>query len=304
MPNGETTPMPVIATALIVFSPRECDRGTPQFLGAPAAAEARGGQHARAVPIISALMSTSRVRMAATVAAWLGGGAFVASLAYFARFYAHDIEFLPDAPTALSRRALLVDAALFTLFALHHSALARPAVKQHVVRRVPAELERSLYVWTASLLFAAVCALWQPVAAPGVRLWTLPSSISLALQIGGIALIALAARSIDALELAGIRQVLAAHQRPGKPGPRRGPPGGISAAFPYSLVRHPIYLGWILATFGATPMTADRFWFSIVSAAYLVAAVPWEEKSLGRAFGDAYDGYRARVRWRLIPGLY
>jgi len=37
---------------------------------------------------------------------------------------------------------------------------------------------------------------------------------------------------------------------------------------------------------------------------YLVVAVPWEERSLGQSFGEAYDQYARRVRWRIIPYLY
>jgi protein-S-isoprenylcysteine O-methyltransferase Ste14 len=69
-------------------------------------------------------------------------------------------------------------------------------------------------------------------------------------------------------------------------------------------VRHPIYLGWVLMTFGAPEMTATRFSFAAISTAYLIVAVPFEERSLVRTFGDAYREYRARVRWRMVPGLY
>jgi protein-S-isoprenylcysteine O-methyltransferase Ste14 len=73
---------------------------------------------------------------------------------------------------------------------------------------------------------------------------------------------------------------------------------------PYHLVRHPIYLGWALMTFGAPTMTGTRLAFAVISTAYLALAVPFEERSLVEAFGDEYLEYQRRVRWRMIPGLY
>lgn len=241
-------------------------------------------------------MSVSR---AAQAIAWLGGGAFVASLAYFVRFYTSAIDAaVPAQGPGLLARSILIDTALFTIFALHHSVLARPAVKRSLVRVVPAPLERSLYVWVASALFFILCYFWQRVPADfslvltGPMLW-----LTRAMQVAGLVLIVSAVRSIDPLELAGIRQV----RRAGPSGPTAGT---ISTAFPYNLVRHPIYLGWILTTFGASPLTADRLLFASLSAVYLVMAVPWEERSLIKLMGDEYARYQAQVRWRVVPGIY
>jgi methanethiol S-methyltransferase len=239
---------------------------------------------------------TPAARRAAQAFAWLGGAAFLASLAYFVYFYSQTVERWTGAPPHVSVRAVVIDVALFTVFGLHHSVLARRRVRAEVARLVSPELERSVYVWIASALFVLVCRLWQPIGGtPGV-LWELPAAwVGHVVRGAGIALIVLAARSIDPLELAGIRQTFAG-------GAERG--AGITHRFPYNLVRHPIYLGWVLATFGTTPMTGDRLLFASVSAAYLVAAVPWEERSLQAAFGDEYGRYRRRVRWRIIPGVY
>ena len=73
---------------------------------------------------------------------------------------------------------------------------------------------------------------------------------------------------------------------------------------PYHVVRHPIYLGWVLMTFGAPDMTATRLTFAAVSSAYLAIAVPFEERSLVDTFGEEYVAYAKRVRWRMIPGIY
>ena len=103
-------------------------------------------------------------------------------------------------------------------------------------------------------------------------------------------LIALAVRTIDPLELAGIRR----------------PAGGqtLQIMGPYRLVRHPLYLGWVLIVFGAARMTGDRLTFAVISCEYLAIAVVWEERSLEREFGQAYVRYKEQVRWRIVPYVY
>ena len=149
---------------------------------------------------------------------------------------------------------------------------------------------RSFYVWIASALLLVVVVLWQPVggdlyAVAGWRRIGL-----LALQLAGVWLIARSVAQIDPLELAGIR-----------PAARRE---ALQIAGPYRLVRHPLYLGWILIVFGAAQMTGDRFAFAAISTAYLLVAIPWEERSLRRAFGAAYAEYERIVRWRVLPFVY
>ena len=56
---------------------------------------------------------------------------------------------------------------LFSVFALHHSVFARERIRRALTQALPAPLERSFYVWVASLLFIAVCA--ALAAAPGDR---------------------------------------------------------------------------------------------------------------------------------------
>jgi len=62
-------------------------------------------------------------------------------------------------------------------------------------RDVPRHLERTLYVWVASLLFVALCVLWQPL--PG-RLFTLagPAAwVVVALQLVGAAIAVVGSRA-------------------------------------------------------------------------------------------------------------
>jgi protein-S-isoprenylcysteine O-methyltransferase Ste14 len=201
-----------------------------------------------------------------------------------------------DGPLA---EGLLVNTLLFGLFALHHSVLAREPIKAWVARRLTPALERPAYVWAASLLFVAVCLAWRPIAG---TLYVIPppwSWLAGALQLAGGLVTADAARRIDLRVLAGLRP------DPGRaPAAAAAPPTDLVAAGGYRLVRHPIYLGWVLLVWAASDMTMGRFAFAAISTAYLVVAVPFEERSLRRRFGTGYAAYAARVRWRIVPGLY
>jgi protein-S-isoprenylcysteine O-methyltransferase Ste14 len=219
---------------------------------------------------------------------WLGGALFAVSLLVCAWWYVAGLDHLT--PSAARGAALAVDTALFSVFALHHSLFARPWARAAVARVLPSQLERSFYVWTASLLLLVTCLLWQPVGGELYHHTGWLAAAHAGVQIAGLVLVARAARVIDPLELAGVRLP-------------DGPPT-LQVVGPYRWIRHPIYLGWLLATFGAAHMTGDRFLFSTIAAIYLAAAVPFEERSLAAALGAPYADYRHRVRWRIVPGLY
>jgi protein-S-isoprenylcysteine O-methyltransferase Ste14 len=245
----------------------------------------------------------------ARIMAWLGGIAFVASLAYTSYFYAVVLGRPSADGTAELPRAVAANVALFTVFAMHHSVFAREPVKRWIARRIPAQMERSFYVWLASALLIAVCLLWQRVPGIVVEITGPLRWMFYAVQLVGLALIWRAADALDPLELAGIRQVSGIRgQVSGVRYQVSGTEATKEVVFrttgPFGFVRHPIYLGWILMVFAAPVMTIDRVLFAVISSLYLVLAIPWEEKSLVAAFGDRYRGYQSTVRWRLIPGIW
>jgi protein-S-isoprenylcysteine O-methyltransferase Ste14 len=227
----------------------------------------------------------------APLLAWLGGAAFVLSLAVFV--YSYSVSFGQPAEAGPVAWPVVVDVALFTLFALHHSVLARSGAKRWIARHVTPALERAVYVWVASLLFLLVCLGWQSV--PGVLYHRTGATAALhwLMVLSGTWLTARAARILDPLDLAGIRQASGA-----------GPSADFKVEGPYRWLRHPIYLGWVLVVFGVPHMTATRFVFAVVSTAYLIVAIPFEERSLVESLGDTYRDYQRRVRWRLVPGLW
>jgi methanethiol S-methyltransferase len=218
----------------------------------------------------------------------MGGGVFVVSLSYFLLSYWTTFGQAPSGPIRMA--SVVWNVVLFSGFAAHHSLFAREPVRRLLTRALP-DLERSVYVWIASLLFIGVCWLWQPVAG---TLWELQGAARLVLavlHIGGIALSVYSAALIDAFELAGIRQP-------------SSKPMEFKTRGPYGWVRHPIYLGWFLIVFSMGTMTMTRFVFAVVSCAYVLVAIPFEERSIKASAGSAYDRYVKQVPRKLIPGLY
>jgi len=223
---------------------------------------------------------------AARAFAWAGAVLFAGALAYF--LFSYSITFGEIGTGGIGRRDIAIDVALFSVFALHHSIFARLPLRALVQRTVPAKLERSVYVWVASLMLIGVCYWWRSL--PGV-LWqvTGPWRWPLAaMQVIGIWLTLRSAIVIDAFDLAGIRQSTASE---------------FKTDGPYGWVRHPIYLGWIVIVFSVGTMTMTRLVFAAVSTIYLLIAIPFEERTI-RAQSAAYDDYMRRVPRKLIPGLY
>jgi len=231
----------------------------------------------------------------------IGGGlVFVGSLLFFAASYLWRFD--AAAPAVGSALPLIgIDLALFTGFALHHSVFARTGAKQRLQRLVPADLERSVYVWIASVIFIAVCAAWQPV--PGL-VWHVDGPFRHALtaiQVAAMLFTVVAARRLGVLQLAGVAQLQSprSSRTGGSPEPVK-----LDDSGPYGLVRHPIYLGWLFIVWAAPTMNGTRLVFAAISTAYLALAVPFEERDLRATFGPAYDAYCRRVKWRIVPFLY
>jgi protein-S-isoprenylcysteine O-methyltransferase Ste14 len=227
----------------------------------------------------------------------------------------------PAVPSRSPAVAVAVNVLLFGLFALHHSLLARTHAKVWLSRVIAPALERSTYVLLASLLFLLLVVAWQPVPGVWYRVAGWPAWLLLAAQFAGIGLTLLAAKAIDPFELAGVRQALSLQivRQPGDarvtsitvtsitpsaPGAHDAPENPFTSTGAYGLVRHPIYLGWLLMVWPTPTMTSGRLTFAAISSAYLVLAIPWEERSLLERYGAFYQHYCDKVRWRIVPGVY
>lgn len=225
----------------------------------------------------------------------IGAVLFLVSLTMGGRAYLQRFDAVAPAGTSPGR-PLAIDVALFSAFALHHSVLARTRLKQRVRARVGVDAERALYVILASLLFFACMHLWVPL--PGT--WYVLSGpwwwVGASVQSAGVAVTVLAARTLSLKELMGLdmsRQAAASEHV-----------AALETRGLYRLVRHPIYFGWLLMVAGAPLMTSTRLAFAVISVAYLVIAIPYEERSLIESVGDPYLVYRRQVRWRMFPGVY
>ncbi|MEO6222209.1 MAG: isoprenylcysteine carboxylmethyltransferase family protein [Vicinamibacterales bacterium] len=239
------------------------------------------------------MASSQRASAGGRVFAVIGGLLFAASLMYFLIRY--RVYGLPSgAWFSKGWVPATINVLLFSVFALHHSVFARTGIKALIHARVSEPLERSLYVWLSTLLFVLTLWAWMPV--PGV-LWHVEGAAAWVLHAGklaGLILTGVAAAALDPLDLSGVRQAFG-WQRPS---------GGLTTTGAYGLVRHPIYLGWVLIVWSVAVMTGTRLVFAAVSTLYLVVAVPLEEREMRRAMGQPYDDYARSVRWRMLPGVY
>jgi protein-S-isoprenylcysteine O-methyltransferase Ste14 len=204
---------------------------------------------------------------------------------------------LDSGPVVPLSEALLVNLSLLTLFAVQHSGMARRAFKSWLTRIVPAPMERSTYVLATSLVLILMFWQWRPI--PTV-VWQVPwPELAVAVQvvsIAGIALVLVATFLINHFELFGLHQVF--NNLIG----RKAPEARFKTPSLYRMVRHPIYLGFIIAFWAAPVMTAGHLLFAVATTAYILIGIFLEERDLVDLFGDDYRRYRERVSM-LIPFL-
>lgn len=234
----------------------------------------------------------------------LGYGAFCYLV--FLVVFVYSIGFVGDlvVPRSVDRgvtapavEAVVVDVGLLALFAVQHSAMARPSFKRWWTRVIPAPIERSTYVLMASLVLALMFWQWRPIPRVVWDVTQEPGRALLWLLFGlGWVTVLLSTFLINHFDLFGLRQVyLAWRERPYTA-------LGFRTSMLYRAVRHPIMVGFIVA-FWATPiMTTGHLLFAAATTAYILIAVRLEERDLAAELGQQYRDYRDRVPM-LVPGL-
>ena len=193
--------------------------------------------------------------------------------------------------------ALVVNILLLSLFAIQHSVMARQPFKRWLTQLIPTSIERSTYVLLASLALVLLFWQWRPI--PTV-VWQIANPqvaiVLTALSIVGFVLVLISTWLINHFELFGLHQV--ANNLTGRPMPAPR----FRTPLYYQFVRHPLYLGFIIAFWAAPTMTAGHLLFAAVTTAYIFVGIFLEERDLIEIFGDEYHRYRQRVAM-IIPFL-
>jgi protein-S-isoprenylcysteine O-methyltransferase Ste14 len=193
--------------------------------------------------------------------------------------------------------ALIVNLLLMSLFAVQHSVMARKPFKEWWTQYVPKTVERSTYVLLASLSLLLLFWQWRPI--PTVVWHVADAQLALGilvLSFVGWILVLTSTFLINHFELFGLHQV--ANNLVG----REMPPVRFKTPVLYKVVRHPIYLGFIIAFWAAPTMTVGHLLFAAVTTAYIFVGIFLEERDLVELFGDEYRRYRQRVAM-IVPFL-
>jgi methanethiol S-methyltransferase len=223
-------------------------------------------------------------------------GVFLYAIGFIGGFATPTLlDGIPDRPVG---DALAIDLGLLAAFALQHSLMARPVFKRWWTRLIPEAAERSTYVLASSLALIALFVLWEPI---GGALWIVPEGAVRTAIIGlyafGWLLLLYTTFLIDHFDLFGLAQVWRNFT-----GKSYRPPQFRTPSL-YRLVRHPLYIGWLIIFWAAPVMTVAHLVFAVMTTAYILIAIQFEERDLVDAYGSDYVAYRRKTPM-LVPRVW
>lgn len=220
-------------------------------------------------------------------------GTFLYAIGFLGNFLVpRTIDGAPNRPWL---EALLIDGLLLGLFAIQHSVMARPEFKAWWTKFVPEPVERSTYVLFSSIALIITFAYWEPL---GGTIWSVESTTGQVLlySLFGVGWLTVLVSTflINHFDLFGLRHVwlyLKGREYTHLP---FATPGA------YKFVRHPLYVGWFICFWATPSMTISHLVFALLASGYILAALPFEERDLKNALGEAYHQYADRVP-RFVP---
>jgi len=217
---------------------------------------------------------------------------FLVTFAYAAGFVGNvvvprTIDGTPEVPLG---KAILINLGLLTVFAVQHSVMARPAFKRWWTRFVPKVIERSTYVLASNLALIVLFVFWEPM---GGVIWNLENGVARGVMIAicatGWLTIVGSTFLLNHFELFGLQQVWF-YLRGGESQPPK-----FRTPLLYKRVRHPIYLGFVLAFWATPTMTVTHLIFAVATLGYILVAIQLEERDLVAVHGETYTAYQKKV---------
>ncbi len=197
---------------------------------------------------------------------------------------------IDSGPAGPIGEALLVNGLILGLFAVQHMIMARQWFKRRWTRIIPAAAERSTFVLFTCLILCLMYWQWRPI--PGT-VWQVTDPVTAGVLTGlgflGWGIVLVATFLIDHFDLFGLKQVVRYFR-----GSTHKDPAFKVVAF-YKYIRHPLYLGFLMAFWCTPHMTWGHLFFAVMTAGFMLVAVRFEESDLIKIHGDDYRDYRSQV---------